>query len=195
MSIFGFFNVFFKLFDFFFKNYPLKREFLSSIDITGCNILFCMGVYAQFFYTTSKSSRKIQFFDILTVFWKLLTSLENYPSNSKVKCSNEKPDFGNFLCLSGHDILFAEFFIDFWKSNFWTFDRFLNFLRNKPIRSEIKDAFERTCCESFSHRSGNFLIFLQNVIFVEIPISQKFSSTSLILRFWSMSNFWKFSNY
>ena len=38
----------------------------------------------------------------------------------------EKTDFGNLLCLSGHDLLIAQKVIDFGKSRFWTFN--VNFL-------------------------------------------------------------------
>ena len=78
----------------------------------------------------------------LTVCWKFLVVLENYPVNSQVECLIEKPGLGNLLCLSRHDLVFAKTkLLDFRTSSFEILTVFKSNERSKDSYIGLADFF------------------------------------------------------
>ena len=93
--------------------------------------------------------------------------LEKYRANSQVKCSIEKPDLGNLLFFTGHDLFLRSLenqVLNFASRNF------LIFLENYTINSEMKSSIDRRVCAIF---------FLQKRLFLNFLL--KFSHFSFIL--------------
>ena len=87
--------------------YPAKYDIIGSIDTTGCWKLTLINCYALFYLEKIYGLQTSANLEILTVFWKLFTLLENYGANSQLKSSVEKPNFGIFSHFTGHGMLLS----------------------------------------------------------------------------------------
>ena len=128
-------------------------NFLICLPFFG---LFLDNYPAKFDITLIRHSRK-KLWPSKRVF---LTLLENYRANFQVKCSLEIPDFGESSLLYRPRPAFSRKNCRCRKAQFLNFDRFVEiFLKNSPIKSEMKISIERSGCANCFCRSGYSLIF------------------------------------
>ena len=185
-SCFDFLTVFWNYLTFL-ENYPAKPGFSGSIELTGRVNLFCISGYAQFYPAklTIPPSSKWKFWPFFESF---LTLIENNRANVQLKCSIEKPGFGNFLYFTGHDMLLAEKYYGFGSSSLWTLTVFFrNFEFSQKLLCQMLDEkFNRKKrLPEFILQKRRLLVFCKrNVVFGKIPESQiRLSYLSLFVPF------------